>query len=64
MPAMGLASIASGVAAIYFGSVAYDWREQVLVNRGYELIATISGRNAQLALNKWALSKDADRVLD
>ena len=63
-PCMMLASIASGAAAIYFGSVAHKWREEYLVRKGFELIATISGRTAQLALNKWALSKDADKVLD
>lgn len=63
-PTMMLASISSGAAAVYFGIVAHKWREEHLIKKGYELIATVTGRTAQIALNKWALSKDADKVLD
>lgn len=61
MQLSGLLGIAS---VIYFSAVAFDWRADLLMKKGYEEIATIYGRTGQQALNKWALSDDADRVLD
>lgn len=55
---IGLASV------IFFAAVAFDWRAELLMKKGYEDVATIYGRTARLALNKWALSDDADRLLD
>jgi hypothetical protein len=48
----------------YFAAVAFQWRAEQLVKDGYEEIAKIHGRSAREALNRWALSSDADQVLD
>ena len=48
----------------YFATVAFQWRAEQLVKNGYDEIATIHGRTGREALNKWALSSDADQVLD
>jgi hypothetical protein len=48
----------------YFAAVAFQWRADQLIKIGYEEIATIYGRSGHEALNRWALSPDADRVLD
>jgi len=48
----------------YFAAVAFQWRAEQLIKNGYEEIATIYGRSGREALNGWALSPDADRVLD
>ena len=46
---------------IYFSAVAFQWRADQLVNNGYDEIATIYGHSESEALNKWALSSDADQ---
>ena len=48
----------------YFGAVAFQWRAEHLIKRGYEEIATLHGRSGREALNSWALTPDADRVID
>ncbi len=48
----------------YFSTVAFEWRGQKLVENGYKHIATIYGRTGQQALEKWAMSEDADQVFD
>jgi len=61
---MQLSALLGMASAIYFSAVAFNWRAELLMKKGYEEIATIYGRTARLALNKWALSADADHVLD
>lgn len=48
----------------YFAGVAHQWRADELIKNGYEQIATIHGRSAHEALKRWALSSDANSILD
>ena len=59
-----MSTIYSAGFVFYFAAVAFQWRAEQLVKNGYDEIATIHGRSGREALNRWALSSDADRVLD
>lgn len=61
---MQLSALTGMAAAIFFSAVAFNWRAELLMKKGYDEVATIHGRTAQQALHKWALSGDADRILD
>jgi hypothetical protein len=61
---VNISSVYGAGFVVYFSAVAFQWRAERLVRNGYDEIATIYGRSGREALNRWALSGDADQVLD
>ena len=57
-----VSTLYSTVFVFYFATVAFKWRGEQLIKNGFDQLATIHGRSGHEALNKWALSSDADRV--
>nr|MDJ0712529.1 hypothetical protein [Woeseiaceae bacterium] len=59
-----MSAIYGACFAFFFATVAFRWRAEQLVKNGYDEIATIYGRSGPEALNRWALSSDADQFLN